>query len=161
MPEPRVILYEDLSDSISASELAWAAGFLDGEGTLRFRGTKDPPRPGKSRSSGTFTIQASQIDRLVLDRLRAALGGGGKVYGPYTPRSSNRKPVFAYHIAGMAAVEAFDLLRPYLSPIKRQQGDESLQGYFKQLLRPRLMGLNKKVALRERRVAELVRQQAA
>lgn len=97
-------------------ELAWSAGFIDGEGTF-----------GVQRQSGRKDImylQATQVDRRVLDRLRDAMGLG-KVYGPYQynrPGYRNNKPYFYYRLTGdEKVVSAAKMLWPYLSEVKRLQ----------------------------------------
>lgn len=128
---PRIIFYDT-----TPTELAWAAGFLDGEGTIRFRPEKTAP-DGKPRGYGIFQIQAAQVDREVLDRLQRAMGGIGKVYGPYISKQANRKPYHAYAAGGITAVEAFRRLLPYLSSVKRAQGDAALATHNEYVNRPK------------------------
>jgi hypothetical protein len=148
---PRVIFYD-----IPETERAWAAGFLDGEGTFWFSGSSARARPGRDRAYGTFKIQAAQVERLSLDRLQAALGAG-RVYGPYLSKQANRRPVYQFAAAGVEAAEAFGRIRQFLSPVKRQQGEDALAGYSAQLSRPKLVGrpTGGRMALREQRVAEI------
>jgi hypothetical protein len=69
---------------VSSEEVAWAAGFFDGEGTT-----------GTYRDGSTTTkrcriqISASQNDREVLDRF-AMIVGVGKVGGPYDNVKSSK-----------------------------------------------------------------------
>lgn len=94
-------------------EVAWAAGFFDGEGYV-----------GTRLQDGIFVLQIDvpQVDRRVLDRLRAAVGIG-KVYGPYLRRSRfSQQPRFEYradHHAQVIPVVA--LLWEFLSAVKRAQ----------------------------------------
>lgn len=89
------------------SELAWAAGFFDGEGSTFFR---------RRRKSGGMGISISQKERTTLDRFHAAVGGMGVVveYDKAVPFSWT-----AYRLYEMEAV--LSLLWPYLSQPKRQQ----------------------------------------
>ena len=103
-------------------ELAWAAGFIDGEGTFRFQ------RNGRS-IHGHFCMTAAQVDRRPLDRLQQAIGAG-KVYGPYGPYQHNHQPHYQFNHTGPDAAEAFLLLRPYLGPIKQRQGDEAITTFY-------------------------------
>lgn len=98
------------------TELAWSAGFLDGEGNFRCGVTH--------RSNGytqTFLrIQAQQVHREPLDRLARAIGG--RVTGPYGPYATQKYPAYAWTISGYnEAKRAIMSLLPYLSPIKWDQ----------------------------------------
>lgn len=100
-------------------ELAWSAGFLDGEGNFC------APNESAGRIKRRFKIQACQVDREVLDRLEVALGGS--VRGPYGPYSGNRQPYYQWCVYGPAAKEAFALLEPYLGSVKLEQGKRALE----------------------------------
>lgn len=90
-------------------ELAWAAGFFDGEGCT-----------ARKKASGTNStavfLEISQNDRRVLDRWTAAVGAG-RVNGPYGPRGmwqlsvNNHDQVLRVMVA----------LWPYLDQMKRDQ----------------------------------------
>lgn len=98
---------------MSREELAWAAGFFDGEGNIRF-----DPRPGRKR--GWTQFQVAQQDRRVLDRFVAAIGFG-EIYGPYGPYGKT-KPYYLLSIQGFERVQAAAaMLWRWLSPVKRQQ----------------------------------------
>ena len=123
---------------VPETELAWAAGFFDGEGNTRWR--QDQPRSERrSRSYGTFVLQISQIDRDVLDRFRAA-AGCGSVYGPYIRKNGSAKEItyYSFQAVGHTAVAGFNRIRPYLSPLKREQGDAAQARFYEQKMRPRL-----------------------
>ena len=94
------------------AELAWAAGFIDGEGTFGLQ--------NKDRKNPTLYLSAGQVDREVLDRLQAALECG-KVYGPYKPHSKMQQPYFYFKVTGAGARASADKLWPFLSSIKRAQ----------------------------------------
>lgn len=95
------------------AEMAWAAGFFDGEGTAYAY------RPEAKARRASLTI--AQVDRFVLDRFQRAVGVG-KVYGPYGPYAGNRKPHFQWKSATSADTAAvLRALSPWLSPIKKQQ----------------------------------------
>ena len=105
-------------------ELAWCAGFFDGEGHI---GT------GIGRIKGKWTarplrLNVSQTDRFVLDRFRDAVGIG-RVTGPYlnTKRRPNEAPVFYFQVARFESVQAVvALLWTWLSPVKREQAQAAL-----------------------------------
>ena len=99
------------------TELAWSAGFLDGEGSY---GMQIAHRRGQ-KDQYSFRIQAAQVYREPLDRLQAALGGN--VTGPYGPYSMNKQPYYSWCISGYAeAKQALLKLLPFHSSIKAEQG---------------------------------------
>lgn len=92
-------------------ELAWAAGFFDGEGCIRL-------------ARGYPNLHLGQTDRRPLDRFRAAVGGGN-VTGPYDKRNS--RPMFQWTCYTREEVERIvNLLWPYLSEPKRESIGERL-----------------------------------
>lgn len=104
----------------SREELAWAAGFFDGEGTVSWA--------KNVHGRGTFTIKISQLDTETLDRFRAAVGTG-TIGGPYPngKRNNGAAYIYQWRQSGPLGVDAFNAIRPYLSSIKRKQGDYALQ----------------------------------
>jgi hypothetical protein len=99
----------------SKTELAWAAGFFDGEGNA-------------NASGGTFALRMPQIHPEVLERFRSAVGLG-KVYGPYPATQPNRQPQWRYEVAGLSAKIAYEQIRPYLGSVKKEQADKALAHY--------------------------------
>lgn len=99
------------------TELAWSAGFLDGEGTYGMRRVKKPNGhivPG-------MVFQAQQVHREPLDRLAAILGGS--VTGPYGPYNNNRdQPIYSWNLRSYEQVKlALFKLWPYMGSVKREQ----------------------------------------
>lgn len=100
-------------------ELAWCAGFLDGEGYF-----------GSSRESGgkhkfRFRISCAQVHEEPLERLARTLGG--KVYGPYGPYSGNRQAHYQWMVFGEEAASVVDTLKPYLCSIKIEQAQLAME----------------------------------
>ena len=87
-------------------EIAWAAGFFDGEGSTSL--DKSKPR-----------VAIGQKDRQVLDRFKTAVGYG-KVYGPYVYVNPPRT-FFYYVVRRQQAEDVIACLWPFLSQIKREQ----------------------------------------
>lgn len=101
-------------------QLAWAAGFFDGEG-----------HTGNHRARGCLvpvvTIHQHD-DPAVLHRFQAAVGLG-KVRGPYKGRRGNQ--VWQYHAGGFEATQAVvAMLWPWLGHVKRTQASAALQEFL-------------------------------
>lgn len=93
-------------------ELAWAAGFVDGEGCF-------------TRSGVSKRLTINQIHPYVLQRFHRAVGGIGKVDGPWSHPSKgpNRKPIWVYSCSSLEHLQAvYAMLYEFLSPVKREQG---------------------------------------
>jgi|SRR5579864_6222174 len=91
---------------------AWAGGFFDGEGCVRFGRTRE--------NYSRLAAQLVQIDRQVLDRFHALIPDRSKVNGPYKTRVG--RPLFTLSITGFQSVQYLAcLLWPWLSPVKRSQ----------------------------------------
>ena len=109
------------SDWPDREELAWAAGFFDGEGCFSYT---DRGR------HGVATI--GQTDMRPLERLRQAVLVG-KIYGPYDkkhPGRVSKRPQWNYrahrreHVQAIAAMLWFKL-----GPVKRRQALDVLARY--------------------------------
>ena len=91
-------------------ELAWDAGFFDGEGTT-----------SRHADSGQVRVTITQQERTTLDRFCCAVGVG-KVYGPYSPPSHHGKVHFSYSVNKLVDVKkCLRRLWPHLSGPKRRQ----------------------------------------
>ncbi len=103
------------------TDLAWAAGFFDGEGYI-----------GTSARGPWIKIQVTiaQIDRVVLDRFMAIMGHGS-VTGPRSVTNRpKQKPIYTYYAYGFEQCQHMTcLLWQYLSPIKRRQCVQALQAF--------------------------------
>lgn len=89
-----------------SEDLAWAAGFFDGEGHTRMY------------SAGIRMEIAQAYDCTVLERFQKAVGAG-KVYGPYTNAAGN--PKWQYVASGRESRRIVLKLWPWLGVIKRNQ----------------------------------------
>lgn len=87
----------------TALDLAWCAGFYEGEGTVIYGATH----------SGPLRVKISSTDRDVLDLMRKRSGIGG-VSGPYPPKGFGRKPFFVWAANGAAAVALLREMLPLL-----------------------------------------------
>jgi hypothetical protein len=103
-------------------ELAWAAGFFDGEGCFSWT--------DKSRW-GCAVI--AQTNRESLGRFQEAVGGIGKIYGPYSPSRDggwSRRPQWSFRVHRREHVQAVAAMLWFkLGPIKRAQAMKVLAKY--------------------------------
>ena len=89
----------------TAFDLAWAAGFLDGEGNYYFR-----HGPG---------VQASQCDLRPLERLQRILGG--TINGPHGPYGGRKSPFWNWQVYGPRAIGVMLTLHGLAAEPKRDQ----------------------------------------
>ena len=108
-PDPRL--------QINREELAWAAGFFDGEGWTGLRG----------RALG---MVLPQTDPRPLQRFQVAVLGLGTIDGPWQPRNPKWKPKWTWRIQRFETVQAVAaMLWAFLSEPKREQARRALMGY--------------------------------
>jgi hypothetical protein len=103
-------------------DVAWAAGFFEGEGTVGCRLQMQNNKPYYR-----LVANVTQTFREPLDKFQEIFGTG-KVRGPYGPYSGNRQPHFQYNISGKNAVEVLEKMLPYLFH-KGEQTREALAKY--------------------------------
>lgn len=105
-------------------ELAWAAGFFDGEGSVFVNQghTTHAHRPGKPRYPCVSPIASvCGCELQPLDRFARAVGGRVPT-GPYKPRKVGHRPYYRWDACGRPSVHrVLSKLWPYLSTPKRQQ----------------------------------------
>lgn len=91
-----------------STELAWAAGFFEGEGCVTYNSNK-PRRTLK------LTVGQSGYDcPPPLTRFATAVGLG-KITGPYGPYLPNRKPAWHWNVSGEDMHVVMNMLLPYLT----------------------------------------------
>lgn len=99
---------------LDTHELAWAAGFFDGEGCV------GAWKRGSRIDHPSLTIAQSETSTLL--RFQQAIVGLGNVRGPYRTNYPHALPVFQFHIHGIEKVQAaMAMLWPWLSERKRAQ----------------------------------------
>lgn len=105
---------------LDTHEIAWAAGFFDGEGWTSLV-VQNRKFGGKTRS---LCVGVSQHlnNRYVVDRFNASIGGLGKIY---EYEKFNLKCSNFHHVQFVLA-----LLWKYLSPAKKQQARAVLIRYL-------------------------------
>ncbi len=85
-------------------DIAWAAGFFEGEGSSFIAYCNPTPY---------YRISINQAYREPLDKFCSLFGG--KVYGPYGPYNGRKaKPQYQVLVDGTKAIEASNLMLPFL-----------------------------------------------
>src|SRR4051812_26863754 len=97
----------------SRLELAWAAGFFDGEGSTVV-----------SPSHRSLMVTISQVERANLFRFRAAVGGAGSISAPRA--LPKRQPISAWRVYAAGGQFVLQRLWPYLGEAKRGQALRAL-----------------------------------
>src|ERR1043165_8939624 len=107
--------------------LAWCAGFFDGEGNTRYIGRK-----GRS-----IVMRVEQVNRENLERLQINIGGDIK--GPYNFKSRpNNKPIYFWSVSGAhKCKKAIRLLWPFLGREKKLQFLRAARAYVHEGVRRR------------------------
>lgn len=124
---------------IKETELAWCAGFIDGEGNIRWNGTKTKKQGNRSRCYGNIVLQVAQVHKEPLDRVLKTLGTG-RIYGPYHyNKAKNKQPYYLYSAVSNQAVDALSKIEKYLSPIKKKQFLDTLELLKEYKKRPKLI----------------------
>jgi hypothetical protein len=108
------------SDFARQLELAWAAGFFDGEGTAYLCQS--------NRIYYHFRLALPQVERGPLERFQAAVGGAGIIGGPYKPSSGGGRPIHRWRCNSVQGKEVLKKLWPYLCEVKRAQATKALAG---------------------------------
>ncbi len=118
-------------------ELAWAAGFFDGEGHTRWQ--------KNASNRGTFCVSVSQLEKEPLERFKAAVGGGGHLYGPKRNGKSRRNGqpyIYAFSVNGLVAIDIYNKLKPHLCSVKKRQGDAALEKHIENAKLRRKLAIN-------------------
>ena len=107
-------------------ELAWAAGFFDGEGSVGCYETEN----GSKFRSPRLNLQVCQTSPDVLIRFANAVGVG-RVRGPYGPKAANSSPYWSYGTEAFQNVQqVVASLWPMLSQQKRDDIRRSFATYY-------------------------------
>lgn len=110
--------------SVDRVELAWAAGFFDGEGSTFPTGKRRHPRISITQAPDPRDGTSPEV----LHRFRRAVGEIGSVRGPYREKSGELK--FLYNADGHEMVQAvIALLWEWLGDVKRQQATATFQAH--------------------------------
>ena len=94
---------------MTITELAWAAGIIDGEGCILVRRTK---RPGGGSPIFTLIVSVNMTHRPTVARLAEIFHCGGCWANP--PRGARRRPMYLWTICTKNARAILRRIRPYL-----------------------------------------------
>lgn len=101
---------------INRENLAWAAGFFDGEGHVRAS-----LQPNGRVSSPSISIEQTKSPNL-LKKFNHATGNLGAIAGPYKITNPNGNPHWRLNIHGFEKIQAIlAMLWPWLGRIKKEQ----------------------------------------
>lgn len=102
--------------------LAWAAGIIEGEGTISGRfGTQS-----RKRDRG-LVIKLKMADQDVIERFHQVIGFG-QVTGPYRPDGIGSKPLWVWQTGSFEHVQAaIGLLWSWLHKRRREQARRALR----------------------------------
>jgi hypothetical protein len=111
------------------TELAWLAGFVDGEGCVRI--ARDKNKAGRSTPYTYYlSVQISQKDPTVLRRIKETWGGTMWCKNP-----ERNGGVWNYHIKARKAQALLEAILPHLV-LKREQAEMALAFQERRLSHP-------------------------
>jgi hypothetical protein len=99
--------------SSHAEDIAWAAGWFEGEGSILLSG-------------GCLCTRVSNTDEEIIDRFAEVLDVG-TMYGPYSPYGGTehrKKPMWVWVAREDAALDAIALMWPWLGTRRRTRASE-------------------------------------
>jgi hypothetical protein len=113
-----------MNELLISTEVAWAAGFYDGEGSskkiyYRYRTKKGV----KCTPTSNVCMSVSQCHLEPLERFKTAIGGIEHINGPYHYKAQKR-PYWVWSASCKSARQVFEILKPYLSSIKIRQFEQ-------------------------------------
>jgi hypothetical protein len=97
---------------MNETDLAWAAGFIDGEGTIYISPENLPKHPMGLRLLASQTVEAP------LHKLQSMFGGN--VYLRHDTRKEAYRPLWTWQLGGALAKQALKAMLPYLTVKHRQ-----------------------------------------
>lgn len=107
--------------ALSETELAWVAGFFDGEGW-------------SGNQQGSLRAAISQIEKEPLDRVQMATGLGQVREN----KSATSTCLWCWTVNGNDTQKFFDLIWPYLDSVKKMQAKRAIARvkWFKLMVKP-------------------------
>jgi hypothetical protein len=109
------------------NEIAWAAGFFDGEGSTTAR-----LRKGRLRQRPTTNVSIGNTNLDQLSRFNCIVGCG-HIYGPRHNRNKSYKPIYQFMTTRQQDAEhILAMLWPHLGEEKRNQARLAVNRYYKE-----------------------------
>lgn len=106
-------------------EIAWAAGYFDGEGSAGYYNGK-----GTYALNGSARLAIGGTQEVELFRFQSAVLGLGTVRGPYIAKGLGKKPMYKWQVQNFQGVQAvIALLWKYLSENKKTACLKTLKEY--------------------------------
>ena len=106
---------------INREELAWAAGFFDGEGYV---GIRDNKKDYTTRP----TLKVTSTDKDMVERFQAAIGGIGRFRGPIPNGGLGTKPIYEWGTRKFEHVQAvIAMLHSFMCSRRKARMEECLQ----------------------------------
>lgn len=119
---------------MNKADIAWFAGFFEGEGCVRL-GSQTHKKNG--RDYGTPILDICQVNKEPLSKC-VKIFPDSHLYGPYK-YSNNRQPHYKFTVCGRDNIEGiFRLIKPYLSVKRCEQFSSTFIAHDKLQDRPRL-----------------------
>lgn len=97
-------------DEVPETEIAWAAGFFDGEGNTC-----------AARGGRALCASVAQVNRCNLHRFKVAVGGLGHIHEPFQRKNIKMRPISKFAAYGDEAFAVMRRLFPYLGEEKQTQ----------------------------------------
>jgi len=112
-------------------ELAWAAGFFDGEGSVHIA-YSCKRKDGSFRHYPQVSLgQSGVLAPEVLNRFQRAIGMIGKLYGPFKPAKNQKQVRFLLEFSGFAKTQAImAMLWSWLGTVKRNKFEVVRNAYL-------------------------------
>jgi hypothetical protein len=113
---------------ISTIDIAWAAGFIEGEGSFTHSVVGRTIRKSGRKDAGTpqARITVPQVQREPLERLQRMFGGNIYVKNPGGVQKPEWQPVHYWAVYGRRAAGLAMTLWTFLSPKRRAQAEEMI-----------------------------------
>jgi len=123
---------------VNREQLAWAAGFYDGEGCTSLRRSRYVSDRGLRRLYLTPILSVGQVRLEPLIRFQEAVEGFGVVSGPVARSNPKHQPQYRWVCSPWRDTQAvIAMLWPFLSGPKREQAARILRD-FNERIGPRL-----------------------
>jgi hypothetical protein len=107
---------------VSMRDIAWAAGFIEGEGSFY-----DSPGKTSPSARGRTSLSASQVDPWCLSRLVDIFGG--VIYGPWPNGGMGKRSIYRWNTWGSRAIGIMMTIYSFMSPRRQSQIESVIHGW--------------------------------